>query len=322
MYSIYNLPLMAAVLIFFMILLLFVATLNYSKYQRNRSRLIDKIRSEAVAYAVDAATAPSLSVQAAKGPFASLLESIGKRMQPDKSREEFKQRNLKLVRAGIRRSNALAIFGGTKVVLALFLAGVFLSLKPVLFRAVPPSRVLLSSLILAFIGYYLPNLWLRLRIANRTRKIQEGLPDALDLLVVCVEAGMGLDAALSRVGEEIRLQNKELSEELTLMNFEIRAGKLRRDAMKNLALRTGLEDLNSLITLLIQTDKFGTSVAQALRVYSDTFRTKRAQRAEEIASRLPVKLILPLALCILPSIFIVSLGPAVIQIFRVLIQKQ
>ena len=315
-----NFPLVAAGLVFLVILLFFTAMFYYSQYRRKRSKLLDKIRSEGISAEVDTLTAFPPVDQTVRRPFASLLESIGKRMHPDKSRDEFKQRNLNLVRAGIRGSNALAIFWGTKAILALFLAGIFVSLMP-LFRAIPPSRALLISLILALIGYYLPDLWLRLKIVERRRKIQEGLPDALDLLVVCVEAGMGLDAALSRVGEEIRLQNRELSDELMLLNFEVRAGKLRRDAMKNLAIRTGLEDVNSLITLLIQTEKFGTSVAQALRVYSDTFRSKRAQRAEEIAAKLPVKLMIPLALFIFPSMFVVLLAPAAISIFRQFVQK-
>jgi tight adherence protein C len=320
MSSFNNFPLVAAGLVFLVILLLFTAMFYYSQYRRKHSKLLDKIRSEGIRAEVDTLTASPLVNQTVRRPFASLLESIGKRLHPDKSRDEFKQRNLNLVRAGIRGSNALAIFWGTKGVLALFLAGVFVSLMP-LFRAISPSRALLISLILALIGYYLPELWLRLKIVGRRRKIQEGLPDALDLLVVCVEAGMGLDAALSRVGEEIRLQNWELSDELMLLNFEVRAGKLRRDAMKSLAIRTGLEDINSLITLLIQTEKFGTSVAQALRVYSDTFRSKRAQRAEEIAAKLPVKLMIPLALFIFPSMFVVLLAPAAISIFRQFLQK-
>jgi tight adherence protein C len=147
----------------------------------------------------------------------------------------------------------------------------------------------------------------------------EGFPDALDLMVVCVEAGMGLDAAINRVGEEMKLRNAVVSEEFRLMGLELRAGKLRRDALRNLGIRTGLDDVKSLMTLLIQTDKFGTSVAQALRVHSDSMRTKRYQKAEEIAAKLPVKLVFPLILFIFPSLFVVIIGPAVIRIFRVLL---
>jgi tight adherence protein C len=183
---------------------------------------------------------------------------------------------------------------------------------------IPSLTFLLISILLAMIGFYLPNLWIKMRISNRKEKMQQGLPDALDLMVVCVEAGTGLDAAINRVGEEMKLSNKVLSEEFRLMGMELRAGKQRRHALKNLALRTDLEDVNSLVTLLIQTEKFGTSLAQALRVHSDSMRTKRFQKAEEIAAKLPVKLMFPLVLFIFPSIFVVILGPAAIRIFRTL----
>ncbi|NIM99593.1 MAG: type II secretion system F family protein, partial [candidate division Zixibacteria bacterium] len=154
--------------------------------------------------------------------------------------------------------------------------------------------------VLAIAGFYVPDLWLRIKIARRRGKIAKGLPDALDLLVVCVEAGLGLDTAINRVAEEIKLGHKVLSDELKLLTLELRAGKSRRDALKNLALRIDWEDIKSLVTLLIQTDKFGTSVAQALRVYSDALRTKRYQRAEEIAAKIPVKLVFPLVFFIFP----------------------
>jgi tight adherence protein C len=138
-------------------------------------------------------------------------------------------------------------------------------------------------------------------------------------MVVCVEAGMGLDAAINRVGEEMKLRNEVVSEEFRLMGLELRAGKLRRDALRNLGIRTGLDEVKSLMTLLVQTDKFGTSVAQALRVHSDSMRTRRYQKAEEMAAKLPVKLIFPLILFILPSLFVVVVGPAVIRLFRILL---
>jgi tight adherence protein C len=148
----------------------------------------------------------------------------------------------------------------------------------------------------------------------------KGFPDALDLMVVCVEAGMGLDSTITRVSREMELTHKILSEELQIYNFEMRAGKLRRDALKNLAMRTDLPEISNLATLLIQTDKFGTSIGQALKVYSDTMRTQRFQRAEEKAAKLPVKLIFPLILFIFPALFVVILGPAAINVYRVIIK--
>ncbi len=143
----------------------------------------------------------------------------------------------------------------------------------------------------------------------------------LDLLVVCVETGMGLDSAIYRVAQEIRLSHKMLGDELNVLNLEIRAGNSREKALRNLSDRIDVEDVSSLVTLLIQTSKFGTSVAQSLRVYSDTFRTKRYQKAEEIAAKLPVKLMLPLILFIFPSLFVVILGPAAIQVYRLILKR-
>jgi tight adherence protein C len=170
--------------------------------------------------------------------------------------------------------------------------------------------------VLTVIGFYLPNLWLSLRISSRREQLLVGFPDALDLLVVCAEAGMGLDAAIKRVGDEVKLSSKVISDEFKVLNLELRAGKSRRDALKNLALRTDLDDINSLVTLLIQTDKFGTSVAQALRVHSESMRAKRGQRVEEMAAKLPVKLLFPMIFCIFPVLFLVTIGPALIQVFR------
>jgi len=144
------------------------------------------------------------------------------------------------------------------------------------------------------------------------------LADALDLLVVSVEAGLGLDQAMTRVGAELAMAYPDLSDELRLVNLELRAGKARPDALRNMAHRSGVDDLGSLVTMLIQTDKFGTSVAQSLRVYSETLRTKRRQRAEEAAAKTGVKMVFPLVVCIFPAIWIVTIGPAAIKFITVL----
>jgi tight adherence protein C len=159
-----------------------------------------------------------------------------------------------------------------------------------------------------------PNWALNRRVRLRQREIFEAFPDALDLLTICVEAGLGLDAALARVAREIRLTSRELSDELELVTLEMRAGAGKDRALRNLALRTGVEDIESLVALLVQSERFGTSIGESLRIQSDTLRVKRQQRAEEAAAKISVKLVFPLVLCILPSIFIVVGGPAVIQI--------
>ncbi len=177
------------------------------------------------------------------------------------------------------------------------------------------------SVLSALIGYYLPDIVLKIMMERRKEKILEELPDALDLFVVCTEAGMGLDAAITRTASEMADNNSKLSEELQLFNLELRAGKSRQDALRNLALRTSLEELNSLVTLLIQADRFGTGIAKTLRVFSDSFRTTRYHKAEEIAAKLPVKLVLPLVLFIFPALFVVLVGPAAINIYQNLLMK-
>lgn len=249
-----------------------------------------------------------------------LIGSLGNLWKPKGEIDVSPLRNT-FLRAGYRTENISVIFWGLKTLFALLCFGFVFMIKVWAIPRLPSFQFMLFSSVVVLIGFYLPNLWLRRKIAKRKEEILQGFPDALDLMVVCVEAGIGLDAAITRVGEEIRLSNEVLSEEFKMLSLELRAGKHRRDALRNLALRTDLEDVSSLVSLLIQTDKFGTSVSQALRVHSDSMRVKRYQRAEEQATKLPVKLLFPLILFIFPSFFVTLLGPAVIQIFRVLLPR-
>ena len=169
------------------------------------------------------------------------------------------------------------------------------------------------------LGYFLPNVFLERRIAYRKREILDNFPDAVDLIIVCVESGLGLDAALARVGEEMHMISPTLGEELHLINLELRAGSSRERALRNLALRTGVEDIDTLVAMLVQSDRFGTSIAQALRVYAENLRTKRRLRAEEAAAKIALKLLFPLIFFIFPSMLLVLLGPALISINRVLL---
>jgi tight adherence protein C len=235
-----------------------------------------------------------------------VLIPIGERLP--RSPAEMSRQERKLVQAGIRRKDAVLIFNGAHVavgLVVLFIVGStgYLYQKPFLY--VPVSIV---------VSIAIPDIWLRRRIEHRKKNIQYGLPDAMDLAVIAVEAGLGLDQALLRVGQEIRLAHPDLADELQLRNLEINMGRSRSDAFRNLAERTGVEDLKALVAILIQTDRFGTSVGQALRTFSDSLRTRRRQRAEEIAAKLAIKMIIPMVLFIFPGVFIVMLGPAVIAI--------
>jgi tight adherence protein C len=167
------------------------------------------------------------------------------------------------------------------------------------------------------VGYLLPGVVLGRMIKAEKKRIQNGLPDALDLIIVCVEAGMGLDQAILKASEELQVSHPALAQELRLINIEIRAGKSRMEAFKNFADRTKVDDVKSLVAMLVQTDRFGTSISQALRTHAEVSRTKRRQRAEEKAAKLGVKLVFPLVLCLFPALYAVTLGPAVIQFVRV-----
>jgi tight adherence protein C len=228
---------------------------------------------------------------------------------------------LRFLRAGYRQSNAPAVYWGIKILLV-FLFPAFLLVYRLFIYTTMTYQMTMTMLIFgALFGYYLPDIWLRQKSDKRKEKLLYALPDALDLLVICVEAGIGIDAALLRVSHEIAFTFPDLSDEFNYANLELRAGKARNEALRNLALRTNLSEINSLVTLLNQTDKFGTSIANALRVYSETFRTERYQKAEELAAKLPVKLLFPLTAFIFPAMFVILLGPAAISIYNALVPK-
>jgi len=213
-----------------------------------------------------------------------------------------------LIRAGFRKPEAFSIFQGAKVILP----GILIALAVVTrFYTIDPIAVFLA---LAVFGYLIPDFWLTSRIHGRQKRILLGLPDALDLLTVCVEAGLGLDQGLLRVADELVLVWPELSEELKLANIETRLGTTRADALRGLGERTGVEELRTTTAMLIQTDRFGTDLAQALRVHADTTRLRRRQRAEELAARASVKMVFPLVFFIFPAMFAVILGPALLII--------
>ena len=316
-----NIPLMISVGAFFAVFLFFVGLAQHFRHQAKKKAIVDKIRQ---ADHQGLWTQQSTSIEETSGLrkyFLYLFHSMGKRVVP-KGTGDYSKTKIKFLRAGIRNDNAASIFLGTKAFLMVFFALAFLTTRISLFKLLSIHVTLIIFIFSTFLGFYLPDIWLRIKTVRRKREIFEGLPDALDLLVVCVEAGMGLDAAIARVAQEMKLSSSVLSDELKLLNLEIRAGKTRQDALRNFALRTDMEDVKSLTTLLVQTDRFGTSVAQALRIYSDTFRSKRFLKAEEIAAKLPVKLVFPLILLIFPALFVVIAGPAVIRIYQALFLNQ
>ena len=215
-----------------------------------------------------------------------------------------------LIQAGYRESRHLTVYVGSRLATALF------AIVLVIAGSGFNSPLLMISF--GAFGFFLPRFMLKRLIKARQQRIKLGLPDALDLTVICVEAGLALDQALMRVGQDLHHAHPELSDEFHLVNLEMRAGKPRAEALRNLVERTGVDDIRSLVGTLIQTDRFGTSVAQALRVHSDSLRTERRQRAEEQAAKTTIKMVIPLVLFVLPSIIFVTLGPAIIELIRTL----
>ena len=242
----------------------------------------------------------------------NVLVSVGKLLPPPKGKKLSHERRM-LIRAGYRSEDAVWVIRGVRVIVA----GVFLvaSFYSGLYKLNP---IFLPVIALAS-GYFAPEFWLVNRVRARQKRLRLSLPDAMDLMVICVEVGLGLDQALMKVAEELAVVHPELSAELQMVNLEMRVGKTRIDALRELSDRTGLDDIKALVGILVQTDRFGTSIVQSLRIFSDELQVKRRQRAEEMSAKVSVKMVPPLVFLIFPSLMAVVLGPAIITIMRVLL---
>ena len=249
-----------------------------------------------------------------RGRLREVLESVGERIAPD--RWASGSLRAKLTHAGHREPTAVVFFLGIRITAAvsMFAVGLILAALAEL------NGILITVMGLWgwLTGWVIPGFILSMQVQKRQKEIQKALPDALDLLVICVEAGLGLNQALMRVASEMRHQSTLMTDEIVLTNLQIRAGTPRDQALMGMAHRTGVDDVRSLVTMLVQTERFGTSIARSLRIFSESLRTKRRQRAEEAAAKTTIKLVFPLAMCIFPALFVVILGPAVIRIVRAL----
>src|SRR5579862_5320371 len=223
----------------------------------------------------------------------------------------------RLIRAGIRNENALKILYGSKAALGILLP-ILVGISIANYNTDSGNKFA-TTLAAAAVGFFGPNEYVRRMAGRRQHQIARGLPNALDLLVVCVESGLGLDQAILQVSKELEHAHPEISEEFGLVNLELKAGKRRVEALRNLAERTGVDDLKKLVAVLIQADRFGTGVAQSLRGHSDFRRIQARQVAEEKAAKLGVKLIFPIFYCILPSLFVITVGPVIMKIMRELV---
>lgn len=237
----------------------------------------------------------------------------------EQTRTDVSDLRLTLIQAGFRYINAVALFYGVKAISAMVLPICYLLVM--MWKAQVTSFNLGISAAIAGLGYYLPNYALKRALRKRQERIDRALPDVLDLMIVSLEAGLSLQSTLNHVADEVRRISKEMHRELQITNAELRTGIPRDQALKNLGERTGVQSVKSLIALMIQSEKMGASIAQSLRTHADFVRVQRGQRAETLAAKMPIKIIFPTLFCIFPSIFIVILGPAAIQIYRGLLKK-
>ena len=290
----------------FLLLMAVISIYGYRAYVRP-GRIYDRVGGTAETSA-DSEAAPIKT----KDVVVRVFEQIGEQIPLSPVDQTITKRDL--VKAGFRSEGAIRIFSGIKVIFCVFMFAFSLTVH----RHVTANPVLRIVFLIAGTGagYYVPGLYLDSQIKKRQMKLRLALPDALDMMVVSVEAGLGLDQALQYVGRETEGSHPELSDELSLVGLEMRAGKRRAEALRNLADRTGEDELRKLVAILIQTDRFGTSMGESLRTHSDFMRMRRKQEAEERAAKIGVKLVFPIFLFILPSMMIVTAGPAMLKLFQ------
>ncbi|MBI1897667.1 MAG: type II secretion system F family protein [Acidobacteria bacterium] len=247
--------------------------------------------------------------------FREMLQRLGNIIPASPKDASVMQR--RLIRAGIRNQKALKILYGSKLVLGILCP--LLMTFAVSSSSADPSNKVMAVLFAAVLGFFGPNEYIKIRSRRRQKEVRRGLPNALDLMVVCVESGLGLDQAILQVSKELEHAHPEISEEFALVNLELKAGKRRTEALRNLAERTSVDDLKKLVAVLIQADRFGTGIAQSLRGHADYMRVQARQTAEEKAAKLGVKLVFPIFFFILPTLFVVTVGPVVVKIIRELL---
>lgn len=307
---------------FFCNLLIILSIINLYKKRKSRQVIVAKIKAYQ-ANDITGGMSDDFHVDHSnKRPAVTrLFELLGGFFQRKKKTAEGYSSRLRFLRAGLRWQKPSSIFFGLKFFFGSAASLAFLVLGLTVIPLENHQVIIVSAVLTALAGFFLPELWLHYRTRKRQEAILKGFPDALDLLVVCVEAGMGLDGAFSRVANEIRFAHPDISEELHILNLELRAGKSRPEALKNLSLRAGLPVIEAFVSLMVQADRFGTSVGTALKTYSESYRTERLQKAEEKAAKLSVKMVFPLIFFIFPALFSVLMGPSVIRIYNALIQK-
>ena len=292
-------------LVFFVVLMGAIVWFGYTRYARTGQVYSELGRQQVV-------STMEVTPEGQDPMMIRIIKAVGE--QVPISPDEVGMTRRLLIAAGYREESAVTIYAGLRVLFAaaLILAAITYAVVGI----ANPGLRMMPVLFAAVLGFYLPGLILERLIVNRQEELRLSLPDALDLMVVCVESGLGLDQAINNVARELKITHRQLSEELALVNLEMRAGKRRAEALKNLADRTGEAELRKLVAIMIQTDRFGTSMADGLRTHSDFMRVRRRQEAEERAGKVGVKLVFPIFFLILPSMLVVAAGPGLLQVFK------
>jgi tight adherence protein C len=306
--------LLISILVFLMVLMLGWGAYAFYQSQQQKSEWGARVSGESAKKS--ASKVPEKKSNAVQQSVEYVLDRLGQVSKP-KDQAQVSRIREKLVCAGYRNPRAPINFLGSRILLAIVFGLSFLIFGTEATKGMSSPYAFPGILVVCMVvGFYAPQLWLQSAINKRKERLVDGFPDALDLMVVCVEAGLGLDQAMAKVGQEVIMGHKDLGEEFGLLNLELRAGLSREQALRNLVQRTDLEDIKSLVALLIQTDRFGTSIGQALRVHSDGMRLNRRMKAEEKAAQLAVKLMVPLILFIFPSLMVVIAGPGAIRLMN------
>jgi len=313
-----NTPLILSIATFLVILLVYFAAASLMAAQRNERNVIK--RTEKWSEKVNDANGSPSKERGSKGRRLFAFLGLSGKGKKDTDGSMYADTPLFYQRAGVYNNRSIRFYQILRFILALTPL-IILAVSHFVYRRPFNNMEFPAVFILGSVGYFLPVLWLKVVAHYRKKELYRTFPDAMDLLMVCVEAGLGIDSAIRRVSQEIYITSPELAKELRILSLELKTGKSRNSCLQNLARRADLPDVNNLVSLLIQADKYGTGVANALKVHSEEMRQKRYSRLEELAAKLPVKLVVPLILFIFPAFFVVIMGPAAIQVLRVIIQR-
>lgn len=293
--------------VLFVVVMVGITAIGMKFYVRPKEAM-ERVAGLAAHQAEHVPTHPSLA-------FRNILQRLGDVLPASPKDVTIMQR--RLIRAGFRGPNSLKILYGCKLIFVILLPAV--AIYAVSGSQMESERKIMAVLLAAAAGFFGPNEYVKMMSQRRQKELRRGMPNALDLLVVCVESGLGLDQAVMQVSKELDQAHPEISEEFALVTLELKAGKRRTEALRNLADRTNVDELKKLVAVLIQADRFGTGIAQSLRGHADFMRVQARQVAEEKAAKLGVKLVFPIFFCILPSLFVVTVGPIAVKISRELI---